>query len=336
MKQTGNPSTSIFVALILFVILFTLFMYTFLHEAGHAIAGLFFSQSLTEFDVNFWDFKAHVDMVGGNLSQFQLAVQSAAGAILPLLIWVMFIRLAPRKASFLLESLKLISSMTVVNTLLAWIILPVLFLLGKAPSDDVTNFLRYSGMPPVLLLFIAIILYGGGWILFLSKIEGLRNEFRLFGAVDRAWLITGTKTTLATMTGAMALCAILAFTLNISAAKNSLSKFSPPQDFEPVAQIDLSTRTYSAEPLIEFSLDSSTYVGVFVVVHDISTSYVDLSVTGPDGFHSIVLHGEGYNAFQDGGLWEKNLQPGTYQLVLTSHQSPGQASVYINTHSFFK
>lgn len=69
--------------------------------------------------------------------------------------------------------------------------------------------------------------------------------------------------------------------------------------------------------------------GVFVVIREINTTYFDLSVTGTDGYSSVVIHGEGYNAIQDGGLWEENLPAGTYQVVLTSHQSPGTVSVYI-------
>ena len=187
-------------------------------------------------------------------------------------------------------------------------------------------------MPPLLLTLIAIVLYIGGWLLFFSKIDGFRNEFLLFNTIEHERLVAGTKMTIPVMTSIMTFCVIAVFTLNTSAAKNSLNKFSPPQDFEPVAQIDLSTRIYSAETLTEFSLDSSTYVGVFVAIRNINTTYFDLMWHGPNGFSSIVLHGEGYNAFQDGGLWEKNLTPGTYQLVLTSHQSPGTASVYIKTH----
>jgi hypothetical protein len=99
-----------------------------------------------------------------------------------------------------------------------------------------------------------------------------------------------------------------------------------------VAQVDLSTRAYSAETLARFSLDKSTYVGIFIAIRGIKTTYFDLSLTGPDGYSSVIMHGEGYSAFQDGGLWEENLAPGTYQIVLTSHPSPGTASVYIKTH----
>jgi hypothetical protein len=184
-------------------------------------------------------------------------------------------------------------------------------------------------MPPLLLTFIAIILYVGGWILFLSRIGGLRNEFRLFSTADRNALTLGARTTIPVMSGIGALCVMLVLALNISAGRNSLDNFSPPQDFGPLAELDLSARAYSNEPLAQFSLDEPANVGVFVVIRNIDTPYFDLSMTGPNGYSSIIMHGEGYSAYQDGGLWEKNLSPGTYQIVLTSHQSPGTASVFL-------
>ncbi len=332
MKQSKNSSSIlILIALLLFVFLFVFFMYTFLHEGGHAITGLLFGQSLTEFNVNFWNFSAHVGMVGGKLTEPQLAIRAMAGAGLPLVIWTIFISSVPRKTNFTLEALKVFSSMTVVNTLLAWIILPVLFLIGKAPSDDVTNFLRYSHISPFLLIFAAIILYAGGWKLFLSKIDGVRNEFLLLTTADRPSVTGGARATIPSMIIIMACFVVLTFAVNGLAAKSMLDKNSPPQDFVPVAQIDLSTLAYPGETLAEFSIEKSAYVGVFIAVRNINTTYIDLRVTGPDGYSSIVLHGEGFNAFQDGGLWEENLAPGDYQIVLTSHQSPGTVSVYLRT-----
>jgi hypothetical protein len=331
MNKTRTSSILIASALTLFIILFVFFMYTFLHEGGHALMGLLFGRSLAEFDISFWDLSAHVHMVGGQLTESELAVQAVAGAGLPLLIWAIFISLVPRKTNFTLEALKLLSSMVVVNTLLPWIILPILFLLEQAPPDDVTNFLRHSQMPPILLTFVALILYGGGWILFLSKIEGLRNELLLFSTTDRAQLLAGTPKTLPVITGVMALCSISVIALNSLADRNSIEKFAPPQDFVQVAQIDLSEQAYPSEALTQFTVDQPTYVGVFIVIRNINTTYFDLSVTGANGFRSTILHGEGYNTVQDGGLWEENLAAGTYQVVLTSHQSPGSVSVYIKT-----
>ena len=187
-------------------------------------------------------------------------------------------------------------------------------------------------MSPLLLVLIAVILYAGGWTLFLTKIDGLRNEFLLFRITDREHLMRGMQSTLPAMLGIMALGAFFVVMLNVKAEKNGLNRFSPPEGFQSIAQIDLSQQAYMSEALAQFTLDEPDYVGVFVVVHNIDTTYFDLSLTGPDGFSSIVLHGEGYNAFQDGGLWEQNLPAGTYQLMLNSQQSPGTISVYLKIH----
>jgi hypothetical protein len=325
-----TASTPVLAGLVLFVILFVFFMYTFLHEGGHAIASWLFGQSLAEFDVSFWDLSAHVGMTGRELTQAQLAIRAVAGASLPFIVWVIFISLVPRTAGFSLEVLKFLSSMTVVNTLLVWIILPILYLLRSAPPDDVTNFLRYSQMPPVLLSVTALILYVRGWSLFLSKIDGLRNELLLFSTTDHEKLLEAGKT-VPVMAALMAVCIVTAFALNGFAGGTPLDRFSPPQGYDPVAQIDLSTQPYSEETLAQFTLTELTTVGVFLTVRDINTPYFDLSVTGLDGFSSTVLHGEGYRADRDGGLWEESLQPGTYQIVLTSRQSPGNISLYIDT-----
>ena len=331
MKQTETSllfTRIITVALLSFILFFVFFVYTFLHEAGHALAGLAFGQTLTVFNVNFWNFSAHVGMAG-SLSQSQRAFQSAAGAGLPLLIWLALISLVPRRASFSIETVKLIASMAVVNTLLVWMILPILYRLGQAPPDDVTNFLRYSQIEPLLVSGLAAVLYVAGWSLFLAKIDGLRKEFQLFKETDPSVLTAGTRSSIPLMTGLMIVCLLLTITANSVAAKNPLGRFAPPEDFQPIAQIDLSSRPYSVEPLAQFPLDQAAYVGVFIAVRDIHTTYFDLSITGSDGYHSVILHGEGYRADQDGGLWEQNLPPGEYRIVLTSAKTPGTASVYL-------
>lgn len=316
------------IALVLFIFLFVLLTYPFLHESGHALIGLLFGQSLTDFTINLLKWDAHVGMVG-SLTPPQEAVQSLAGTFLPLLVWFVFISLVPRKAVFSLEVLKLLSSMLVLNTLLSWIVIPVLYLIGNAPaSDDVTRFLRYSQMHPWLLMFTALLIYVRGWAYFLSRINGLRNEFFLFRTQDRETLTAGAHKLLPVMGGILALVILSTAVLNRSAAQSPQGQLSAPAGFLSVAEIDLSGRPYGEETLAEFNVDDPTYIGVFVIIQEINTAYFDLSVIGPDGYRSTIIHGEGYNASRDGGLWEDYLGPGTYQIVLTSHLSPGTVTVY--------
>jgi hypothetical protein len=326
-----NSSTGMVIGTILlglFVLFFVLFVYAFVHESGHALVGLLFGQQLSEFKINLLEWDAHVSM-NGSLTAAQEALQSVAGAGLPLLLWFVLIRLVPRKASFSIELLKLLGSMVVLNTLLPWIILPFLYMLGKAPPDDVTNFLHYSQMPPVLLAFTAAVFYARGWAVFPLKIDGLRNEFLLFQISNHNTLVRGGRAVISAMGAILAACLLITFTLNRSAVRAPLSA---PDDFTPAAQIDLSAQAFSDVTVSEFTLTERSYAGVFVVIRGINTTYFDLSVTGPDGYHSTIIHGEGYNAFEDGGLWEQNLPPGTYRVVLNTHQSPGTVSVHVKIY----
>lgn len=316
------------ILLVLFILVFVLFTYTFLHESGHALVGFLFGQTLIEFDVNFLNFGAHVGMMG-NLTRAQLSLQSIAGEGLPLVIWLVFISIVSRKANSSLEVLKLLSSMIVLNTLLAWIIIPVLYVFGNAPPDDVTHFLKYSQIPALFVTFIALVLYLVGWVYFLSRIDGLRNEFLLFHTTNLETFTVETRRTILSMAGILVLCILMTFTLDAAAAKNFPAATS--EDFVPVAEIDLSAQSFSAETLAQFELKEPENVGVFVIVRDIHTTYFDLSVVGADGYNSIVLHGEGYSAFQESGSWKETLPAGIYRIVLTSHQSPGTASVFLKT-----
>jgi hypothetical protein len=333
MEITTHSTRLRFTLTLLFILLFVFFIYTFVHEAGHAITGVAFGQSLMEFDVSFWDFSAHVGMAGQELSRSQFAMQAVAGVVLPLLVWALFIKIVPRKASFPLEALKLISSVAVLSTLLAWIVIPVLYLLEKAPpSDDVTNFLHYSEMQPLLLMVTVFVVYICGWVFFLSKTEGLRREFLLFRTMDREISKAGARTILPIMTGILVFAVALAFLLNYTGARKPQNQMYPPPDFAVVAEIDLSKQVYDAETLAEFTVREPAQIGVFIAVRDINTSYFDLRIVGPNEYSSVIIHGQGYRAERDGGLWQENLLPGTYQLVLTSHRSPGTAAVFLKTH----
>ncbi len=315
--------------LLLCAVLFTVFMYTFLHEAGHAAVGTLFGQSVTEFDVKFWVLQAHVGLVGGTLTNLQQALRSAAGASLPLMVWAVFMALVPQRGSHALEALKLAALLVVINTLLPWIAIPVLFMFGRAPSDDVTSFLLFSKIPPLFLAGIAGLLYAGGWILFRARITSARDLVQFWRAANQDKDAAGTRTVVAVMASLVMICVGLTAIINGQARKNTVDKFAPPQDFALATQIDLAARPYPGEPVWQFTLDKPAYVGVFIVVSDINTTYFDLSIAGPKGFHSTILHGEGYRANRDGGLWEKSLPGGTYQLMLTSDSSPGIAAVYL-------
>jgi len=335
-RETAVPSRTArikVVALVVVLGFFVLVSYTFLHEAGHALVGLAFGQTLTEFNLNFWDLSAHVSMQG-DLTAAQRALQSVAGVGLPLVVWALFVSLAPRRANLSLELLKLVSAMAVVNTLLAWIIIPLLDLFGRAPAgDDVTHFLRASQMPPLLLTAVALSLYALGWALYQARTEGLRQVIVRVREADTAEIMAGTRPLLGVLVALMALGLAVVLLLN-SAAPNVSYSSAPPADFQPAATIDLSTRAYEAETLARITLGETGTLGVHFLVQNIDTEYFDLSLSGPDGYRAVVLHGEDFRTDSLGAssLQEFNLRAGEYQLVLTARQNPGHLTVSWGVH----
>lgn len=161
--------------LFLILALFCLFLYTFLHEGGHALAGVLAGAELTGFNINFLDFSAHVSLAG-ELTQAEKAVNAVAGVGLPLSVWLVFILAVPRRTNFALESIKLAGTMMFLSTLLAWVVLPLVYRSGDFPADDVTDFLIHSGAAPLGVALAALGAYAGGWLMFLRKIDGLRHE----------------------------------------------------------------------------------------------------------------------------------------------------------------
>ncbi len=320
--QTRTSRATI-VLLLVFTLCFVLVVYTLTHEAGHAIVGMIFGQTLTAFKVNFLALSAHVGLVG-ELTQAQHALQSIAGVALPLVIWLIFISCVPRRSAFSVEMLKCIATIAVLSTLLAWIVLPVLFRLGQAPSDDVSNFLGHSGMEPLLLSLVALVLFVGGWLWFLARVQEVHSEIAWFGTADRQVVRVGLRLPLALMTGILITCSGLIVVLS-----NTLNPLAPPQGFQPVAQLDLASRARTDETLWQFALDQPTEVGVHAIVQGIDTTYFDLRLSGSNDFESVILHGEDYTANQDRVTWGRALPPGQYRLVVTAHQTPGQVSVYL-------
>jgi hypothetical protein len=136
-------------------------------------------------------------------------------------------------------------------------------------------------------------------------------------------VFSGLRPPLALMTGILITCSSLIIVLS-----NALNPLAPPQGFQPIAQLNLTSRTRTAETLWQFALDQPTVIDIYAVVQDINTTYLDLRLTGSDGSDAVILHGEDYTADQDRVTWSRELLPGQYQLVVTARQTPGTISVY--------
>lgn len=164
-----------YIVLSIFIILY---VYTFIHESGHALIGIISGGRIDEFVVGF---NAHVRIIGAHYNNITLPLEQAFGVLLPIIL-ALFLALAYNekiKSEFyhLLNFLFYTGTMA---TLTAWIIIPILYFYGTAPvNDDVTKFIRYSNLDFWWVsLFAIMLIITLGYIGF--KVKKIHRRFFLF------------------------------------------------------------------------------------------------------------------------------------------------------------
>lgn len=119
-------------------------LYVILHEAGHGLMVLLFDGQINYFNINL--FNAKISYLG-EFTNLQKSIIHLSGFGLPFLLWFLFISLVSAKVDKTVVKYMKVYSMAVIFTIIPWVIIPILFLFGKAPiEDDVTKFLNSSGL----------------------------------------------------------------------------------------------------------------------------------------------------------------------------------------------
>jgi len=298
--------------------------YTILHEGGHALAGLAFGGRVEEFDVNFLNLGAHVRMTGG-FSRFQNAVINVSGVGLPLLSWLVLMLLLPKQCSSPLQWTKFITSAGTLCSLLAWVIIPLLYLNNRAPAgDDVTKFIGNSGLPPLSVAFTALAFFIGGWMLFAQRFSGMKDVLRtLFIGKGRPmatwrWVLAG-----------LVVSAVLAGTGMLVRSTMGGELTQVPNGSNQIAIVDLSRRDMQSETIARFHLDEAGDASIFLRLINIDSRYLDLNLVPPQGDALLLLHGVDLSSAASASQYQYRLPAGDYHLTLTSVRSPGILKIYL-------
>lgn len=119
--------------------LLELFLYILFHEAGHLIVMLSAGATITDFSI----ITAHVSAVGGNYTNLSDLWLQANGALLPVIVALVYMLFYKKeKKNFFYIVFSYVFSLIPIMSMLAWVIIPFLYMQGNAPiGDDVTNFL---------------------------------------------------------------------------------------------------------------------------------------------------------------------------------------------------
>ena len=147
----------------------TVFIYIVLHETGHMIVMLSAGARITEFSI----FGAHISGEGGNYTNASDLWLHANGALFPLLLSYIYLLLYKTDSQNpYYRIVSLFVSLIPAFSMLAWFIIPFVFMSGNAPAgDDVTLFLyNFSqGHSPVIVSIIAALLIGISIVLIIKK-----------------------------------------------------------------------------------------------------------------------------------------------------------------------
>ena len=133
-----------------------------------------------------------------------------------------------------------------------------------------------------------------------------------------------------TKTGRMMAIFFILILLTVSCQAARSDPATPPPDALFLAEVDLSAQSYEAETVGQFTVAETAVITIFYTLPDANTPYFDLTLNGEAADSLRILHSENYRTDQNGGgQWEKSLEPGQYDLVLTATSGSGVLSIYL-------
>ncbi|MGZ6346646.1 MAG: M50 family metallopeptidase [Anaerolineales bacterium] len=323
--MTSSRERLKFAGFALLIVLGVALAYTILHEGGHALAGLAFGGTVREIDVNFFNLGAHVS-IDGSFSRYQEAGINVSGAALPLLVWLVLILALPKKGSPLVLGTKFLATTGTLCSLLAWVVIPFLYLKNDAPAgDDVTRFLANSGLPPLAVAFGALALFVSGWFLFAQCFPGTRLVWNdLLGRTSKpvpAWRWV--------LAGGVVLTALIGAGILVTSTLGS-GLPPPPKGYTIGARVDLSSRDRQSETIASFYLHNAGDAAIILRISAIDSSFIDVTLAPLQGVPLPLLHGENLVSTASEAQNQYRLPAGEYKIMLTSRKSSGILEVFFS------
>lgn len=150
-------------------------LYTLLHEGGHALVAVLYGGKINRLVLGF---NAHVTYTGANFTRTGEALMNSAGALLPTVCMGIALAVYDRNVKhFVYHYLFALFSLAVTGSFAAWVAIPLISLFSAPPAgDDVTKFLEVSGMDPLLVSGIALLLIIA--FVYVAYKKGLYTKFK--------------------------------------------------------------------------------------------------------------------------------------------------------------
>lgn len=132
-------------------------LYIVLHEGGHALTAVLCGARITQFRI----LDAYMTYEGGAFTPFTLSLFHISGMLLPVLVSILYMLAYRNKIeSIFYRIFSFLFILIPTGSILAWVLVPVLYLMGQAPrTDDAAKFINSSGFSPWIVLLGAVLLF---------------------------------------------------------------------------------------------------------------------------------------------------------------------------------
>ncbi|WP_394921727.1 M50 family metallopeptidase [uncultured Robinsoniella sp.] len=170
--------------LLLFVsLLIVVPLYIFLHEGGHALVAVLCGGRITDFSI----LQAHMSSVDGEYNTVTSSLLKAGGVLLPIIItsiYILLYRKENEKPFYRIFSCLFVLGASFSSA--AWILVPILYLNGSAPvNDDATQFLNVSGINPIVVIVVAVLLLSA-LVIFTWRRKIFQNYLAVFRSESKS------------------------------------------------------------------------------------------------------------------------------------------------------
>lgn len=328
-NQPANPKAVLwqYLLTVFFGLVFSILMFTFFHEGGHAIVGLLFGAKINSFSVDFIGMSAHVGL-DASFTPTQQSIVSLAGFFTPFLLVMIFLFSAPKRGSALLEYVKLLTSIITISSLLAWVVLPWLYLAGERPGDDSITFIMNSGIYPPLVSLVAGAIFALGVCVLLRRMEGAGGVLARLRAKPAEFVTPAARRTLVGLVLVFIVVGGAAFGLGAAFGTSRPSFLNAPLDYSLAATIQLSERALDDEAVYSFTLEQPSSVSLFFAMKGLTRGPGKISLTGPEGYENIFFT-DGEKSAGNFTVHPKDLQlaAGKYQVLVTFPKDPGELKI---------
>lgn len=161
-------------------------VYILLHELGHTLVALACGAKVTHFSI----FTASMSAEGGTYTALTSSLLHAAGMLFPYSIFLILLcTFQKKRESTLYISIYNVMAMLCIYPLLAWVVVPSVSLFTPlTANDDVVKFLNSSGLPPLLVVCLALLLFSIAGLVVYKKgvLHALRRLIKNIGTENPA------------------------------------------------------------------------------------------------------------------------------------------------------